>query len=237
MFEIIPAIDLLEGKVVRLTKGDYRQVDYYKYTPTDLAKMYVDKGAKRIHVVDLDGARTGELVNIKTIETIRNAVASKIEVGGGIRDEEKANTLFSLGIDFVIIGSMLIKAKSAAINLIEKYAQRIIVGLDARGEKLAHAGWLEQTNITLTEIIQELNDLPVAALIYTDINKDGTFLGPNIEELNKIAKIAQMPIIASGGVKDRKDIEKLRTMAKQGIIGCIVGKAILAEKIDLEKLF
>jgi len=238
MFEIIPAIDILDGNVVRLTQGDYAQVDSYAVSPVDIAKQFADAGAKRIHIVDLNGAKEGRLVNQSVIEAIRKSVPScKLDFGGGIRSKEIVKQVFDMGLDWVVLGSMLIKQPDEALDIIQAYPSKIIASLDAKGDKIAIEGWKTTSLISVMMLVQQLSKLKLAALVYTDISKDGTLLGPNLEGLANIASLTTLPVIASGGIGTLDDIEKVKALRPKGVIGCIVGKAILSGKLKLAEVF
>ncbi len=232
-FTVIPAIDLLNGKVVRLTRGDYNLVDSFTENPVELAQYFADNGAKRIHLVDLDGAKDGKIVNLETIRAIRKSVNCELELGGGIRQTASVKELFSLGIDFLILGSILVNDFEFSSKIICKYNKKIIAGLDANKEELAIEGWQVKTKISLSEIIKKLNQLPIAGIIYTDIQRDGVLSGPNIASLQNLAKQTNIPIIASGGVSSIEDIQNLKALFNNGIEGVIVGKALLTKKVPI----
>lgn len=235
MFEVIPAIDLLDGKVVRLTQGDYAQVTPYdQLTPAEWAKKMEDSGATRLHIVDLNGAKSGSMVNLSAIESIRNACKAKIDLGGGIRSLETAKKLRDLGIDFLVLGSMLTKNMPLATEIINAFPEQIIAGLDAKDTDLAVEGWIENSGISILTMIEKLNAFPLHAIIYTDISKDGMMAGPNLNSLAEVATISKHPIIASGGISSLQDIKDVQFLSPQGINGCIVGKAILSGKISVE---
>ena len=237
-FEIIPAIDLLDGNVVRLTQGDYNQVQSYTHTsPADWAKKFEDAGARRIHIVDLNGAKSGHLVNADAIQAIRGAVSCKLELGGGIRDHLGLKHVLELGIDWVILGSLLVKQFELAKDMIILNPGRLIAGLDANGTDVAIEGWLQRSGQSIFTLIEQLNSLPLAGLIYTDIAKDGTLVGPNLDALAQVAAASQVPVIASGGVGQLTDITAVRGLYSQGVTGVIVGKAVLSGRISLEDLF
>lgn len=237
MFEIIPAIDILGGKVVRLTQGRYDQVDYYDYTPADLAKLYEENGATRIHLVDLDGARDGKLVNGDVFAEIRRSVKCSLELGGGIRSEQTAKTLFDLGITYIVLGSLLVKQPVLSEEIIRTFPDRVIAGIDAKNGMVATEGWLEESTVSAAKLAAHLSSWPLAGIIYTDIGRDGMMNGPNIEELKTVAAATSLPVIASGGIRSVMDISALKTHYDNGIQGCIIGKAILSGKIDLAKLW
>jgi phosphoribosylformimino-5-aminoimidazole carboxamide ribotide isomerase len=233
MVLVIPAIDLIDGKVVRLSQGDYKRVDHYKYTPEDLAQWYADCGVTRIHVVDLDGAKNGSNNNLPAIESIRKKVSVEIEVGGGIRNQSSADILLSMGINYIILGSVLLKNFDEAIKIIEKYPNRVIAGLDAKNNMLATEGWLKTSRVKTTDFISKIEGHNINSIIYTDIERDGMLTGPNLESLEEVAKSSDIPIIASGGVSCVQDIENVAKLSKHGVIGCIVGKAILNGNVEL----
>jgi phosphoribosylformimino-5-aminoimidazole carboxamide ribotide isomerase len=236
-FEIIPAIDLLDGQVVRLTQGDYQKVEtYQQLSPSEWAKRFTDFGAKRIHIVDLNGAKEGKLANAKAIESIRKATSCKLELGGGVRDFSTVNSLIELGVDWVILGSLLIKNIELSHDLIHAFPQRIIAGLDAKGSDIAIEGWLESSGTSIFSMIETLNNWPIASIIYTDISKDGMLTGPNIDALTQVAHASGHPIIASGGVGTTAHIESVRQLSDKGISGIIVGKALLSGAIDSESI-
>lgn len=231
-FQIIPAIDLLNGQVVRLTQGDYQQVSHYDIDPAKLAQQYVRAGASRIHVVDLDGAKAGHLVNTAAIQAIRQAVSCEIEVGGGIRDEASLTQLFEMGINYAILGSVLIKNPDFAYAQCQRFPGKILAGLDCRDDKVAIHGWYESSDLSLFEVIEALSPYPVGGIIYTDIAKDGTLAGSNTEMLQRLGDRSPFPIIASGGIGNRHHLEEVARIV--GVTGCIVGKAILSGDVDLQ---
>ncbi|RAP33220.1 1-(5-phosphoribosyl)-5-[(5-phosphoribosylamino)methylideneamino]imidazole-4-carboxamide isomerase [Candidatus Marinamargulisbacteria bacterium SCGC AG-410-N11] len=236
MFNVIPAIDLINGKVVRLTQGKYDQVDEYNITPSEIAKEYEKNGAKRIHIVDLDGAKDGSLCNLDTLKNIRSQVNCEIEVGGGIRNIETVETLFKLGIDYVILGSLLTKDTELAKTIIQKYPNKIIAGLDTKNLKIAIEGWEETSELPLTNMLKQLDSLPLNAIIHTDIARDGMLNGPNLDSLLYFANNSTHNIIASGGVSNINDITSIAKLETNQVIGVIVGKAILSGKIKLNTI-
>jgi phosphoribosylformimino-5-aminoimidazole carboxamide ribotide isomerase len=237
MFDVIPAIDLLDGKVVRLTQGKYDQVDHYDISPEELVEKYEAAGAKRIHVVDLDGAKNGKLGNATVISNIRKRCKCLIECGGGIRNKDSVQGLLDLGIDLIILGSLLTKDFSEASRIISHFPKKIIAGVDTLDGKVAIQGWTEDSGISENDLINELNELPVESIIHTDIKKDGMMMGPNVESLVHFSTLSKHPIIASGGVRSIEDINHLQSFEKEGISGCIIGKAILSNELPLTSLF
>jgi phosphoribosylformimino-5-aminoimidazole carboxamide ribotide isomerase len=237
MFEVIPAIDLLDGKVVRLTKGDYDRVEEFPTDPEEFAKRFEDNGASKIHIVDLDGAKEGRLVNHKILERIRACVNCEIEFGGGVRNAETVNYLVNLGIDFIVLGSILVKNPELSHQIIASHPKKIVAGVDIKNDKVAIEGWIEDSQLSTNTLLNQLNDHPIAYLISTDIDRDGMMSGPSLDSLLDIAKVSKHPVVASGGVRNISDIELLKSHESDGISGCIVGKAILSGKIPLESLW
>jgi phosphoribosylformimino-5-aminoimidazole carboxamide ribotide isomerase len=230
MFQLIPAIDILDGQVVRLMQGRYDEVTHYDFTPVSLAKHYVSLGATRIHLVDLNGAKDGKLTNKTIFEEIRDAVDVYLDLGGGIRTLEHADTLFKLGLNELILGSLLIKDPATAEAIISTYPGQISAGLDAHGDHIATDGWESTSSVSLKQALEKLNHLPLASVIYTDISKDGTMSGPNIDALKALIPHSVHRIIASGGVSCNDDITRLKELGHK-LKGCIIGKAVLTGKI------
>ncbi|MBT5855854.1 1-(5-phosphoribosyl)-5-[(5-phosphoribosylamino)methylideneamino]imidazole-4-carboxamide isomerase [bacterium] len=245
-FEIIPAIDIIDGKLVRLTQGDYNQVESYNKSPEDMAQEFVDAGARRIHIVDLDGAKDGRLQNEALLKRIRERCPNvDIEFGGGIRTIETAQQLIDAGIDYIILGSLLIKDPETAKKIITSFPHQVILGIDAKNGMVATEGWLETSETSAVDLINQfsgglLQKYFGGEVIYTDIAKDGTLSGPNIGEIKDIAANSAMSIIASGGVGTIEDIDALRSLyedQKINVTGCIVGKAILSGLVPLNELW
>lgn len=232
--KIIPAIDLLEGKVVRLTQGNYNQVQTYPQDPSDLAKFYEDQGATRLHLVDLDGAKKGSLINLDAIQKIRDNTKVKIEIGGGIRDQKSVLRLKNIGINYFILGSLLVTQFEVASDLIHENPHSFIAGIDVSNDTVAIQGWLEKSTISLYDMIQKCNPLPLESFIVTDIATDGMLQGPNLTLLEKASLWSKHPVIASGGVSCETDLHELAKMPN--ISGCIVGKALLSGNLDINIL-
>lgn len=237
MFNIIPAIDLINGRVVRLRQGNYNDVTQYTLSPTDYAKHFQDAGAKRIHIVDLDGAKSGSTENKSTIQAIRKAVDIEIEVGGGIRSLETAQNYFNSGINYIILGSMLINNFELAASIIHNFPNQVIAGIDTMNNQAATVGWTHQSGIDIADIINQINPLPIESIIHTDISKDGMMAGPNINSLKHILNLTHHHIIVSGGVRNESDIQDIRQFSKSGCSGCIIGKAVLSETLCLKTIF
>lgn len=231
--EVIPAIDLLEGRCVRLYKGEYSQSQVYSHNPVETAKMWADQGATRLHLVDLDGAKAGKIVNLSTIEAITSSVSISVEVGGGIRDSSSVIQLFNLGVQWAILGTVAVEQPDLVQGLCEQFPQQIIVGIDARNGLVATRGWLETSQILAPQLAIQMQELGAAAIIYTDINRDGTLQGPNLQALRELASAISIPVIASGGVGSVTDLLTLLSLEHQGVTGVIVGKALYTGDISL----
>lgn len=231
--EILPAIDLKNGFAVRLKKGEMNSAKIYSDKPWELAEKFSDLGAKWLHIVDLDGAFAGEAKNAKTIEKIVKSTNLKIEVGGGIRDEERIKFYKNSGVSRFILGSAALKNPEFVKQMAKKY--KIAVGIDAKNGFVATEGWAEVSNIKACELAKIYADAGVEAIICTDISKDGMLSGVNVKFSEEIAKSSGIKTIASGGVKDLSDIKALKQSGK--IYGVIVGKAYYEGSIDLKKAF
>ena len=234
--KIFPAIDIKDKKCVRLVKGDFNNKTEYEMSPIDQAEKYKDYGFKNLHIVDLDGALTGETVNLDIIEEIVRKFDLKIEIGGGIRTFESIEKYINSGAEKVILGSAAIKDKNFLKEACQKFPNKIALGLDAKDGYLSVSGWKENSNQLTLDFLKEVNDYGVSRLIYTDINKDGTKSSPNFEETEKIAKISNCPVVISGGVSSIQDIKKSKNLNNKNIEGIIVGKAIYDGDIQLEEL-
>ena len=233
--KILPAIDIKDKKCIRLVKGDFDNKTEYKMSPVDQAGKYKDCGFKNIHIVDLDGALTGETVNLDIIKEIINKFDLKIEVGGGIRTIDSIKKYIDEGVEKVILGSAAIKDKNFLKEACQKFPNKIALGLDAKDGYLSVSGWIENSNQLTLDYLKEVNDFGVSRLIYTDIDRDGMKQSPNFEETVKIANVSNCPVIISGGVSSIDDIKKAKGLNKN-IEGIIVGKAIYDGDIKLEEL-
>ncbi len=232
--KIFPAIDIKDKKCVRLVKGDFDNKTEYEISPVEQAGKYKDHGFKNLHIVDLDGALTGETVNLNIIHDIVSKFDLKVEIGGGIRNIESIKKYIEIGADKIILGSAAIKNKNFLKEACEKFSNKIALGLDAKDGYLSVSGWKEKTNQLTLDYLKEVNDYGFSRLIYTDINRDGMKQSPNFEETSKVAEISNCPIIISGGVSSIKDIKKAKTL--KNIEGIIIGKAIYDEDISLSEL-
>ena len=232
--KIFPAIDIKEKKCVRLIKGNFNDKTEYESSPAEQARKYKDHGFKNIHIIDLDGALAGEIVNLDIIKDIINKLDLKVEIGGGIRNFESIQKYIDIGVEMVILGSAAIKDKNFLKTACKKFPNKIALGLDAKDGYLSISGWKENSNQLTLEYLKEVNDYGVSRLIFTDINKDGMKQSPNFEETKKVAGISNCPVIISGGVSSLKDIKKAKSL--KNIEGIIVGKAIYDGDIQLEEL-
>ena len=232
--KIFPAIDIKDKKCVRLVKGDFDKKTEYKMSPVEQASKYRDHGFKNLHVVDLDGALTGETVNLGIIQDIVGKFDLKVEIGGGIRKLDSVKKYVDAGVEKVILGSAAIKNKIFLKEACQKFPDKIALGLDAKDGYLSLSGWKENSNQLTLDYLSEVNDYGVSRLIYTDINKDGMKKGPNFEDTSKIAAKSNCPVIISGGVSSIDDVKKAKSL--KNIEGIIVGKAIYDGDIKLEEL-
>jgi len=228
--KIFPAIDLKDGKAVRLSKGDFNRVDIFSNKPWEVAKEFEEKGSEWIHLVDLDGAKDGKNKNLDVIKKIRENVNVKLQLGGGIRTIETAELLLNLGIDRIILGTAAIENPEMLKKLVNKHGSKIAVSVDEKNGKAATKGWVEESNLDAFELCQSLKEIGVETIIYTDISKDGMMAGPNFGAYEKINKLG-VNVIASGGVSSKEDVDTLR---KEDIYGAIIGKALYLGNIKLE---
>jgi phosphoribosylformimino-5-aminoimidazole carboxamide ribotide isomerase len=229
--DVIPAIDLRDGKCVRLIQGRYDRQITYKDDPVEQAREFHADGAAWLHVVDLDGAKAGRPVNTKTISAIAALGLLKVEVGGGIRDEASIRQLLDMGVTRVIIGTKAVSDFEWFSRMAGQFKGQIVLGLDARGDTVATHGWIEGSTQTLLGFAAQADELPLAAVIYTDISKDGMLSGPNIERTRALVEAVKTPVIASGGVKEANDIRKLRPI---GVAGVIVGRSLYEGTLTLK---
>jgi phosphoribosylformimino-5-aminoimidazole carboxamide ribotide isomerase len=221
---------------VRLVKGDFDNKTEYEMSPIEQAGKYKDHGFKNLHIVDLDGALTGETVNIDIIEEIVGKFDLKIEIGGGVRNFESIQKYTDAGVEKVILGSAAIKDKNFLKEACQKFPDKIALGLDAKNGYLSVSGWKENSNLKTLDFLKEANDYGATRLIYTDINRDGMKLSPNFKETENVANISNCPVIISGGVSSIDDIKKAKELGNKNIEGIIVGKAIYDGDIKLDEL-
>ena len=233
---IIPAIDLLYGKVVRLTQGDYGKVKTYSDDPVEMARIWKDKGAGYLHIVDLDGAKEGRPVNLEAVKGIIESVDVEVELGGGIRSFESIEEVLALGVSRVILGTSVFKDKDFAKSCISRFGKKVIFSVDARGKTIVSDGWTKDTGTDLYASIKYFESAGLKRIIYTDILKDGMMKGPNFESLKEILEVTNMEVIASGGISTIDDVKKLKALEKNGLTGAIIGKALYEGTIKLEEV-
>jgi len=227
---IIPAIDLMDGKCVRLIQGQYDRQITYETDPVKQAEEFSSAGAQWLHIIDLDGARAGKPVNTDTISAIAATGLLKIEVGGGLRDEASIKQLLDIGVERVIIGTKAVSDFPWFSNMTEEFSGRVALGLDARGSKVATHAWAEESHQNLLDFAAKAAKLPLAAIIYTDITRDGMMTGPNLERTKALVQAVDVPIIASGGVSEVADIKKL---AELGVEAAIIGRSLYEGTLNL----
>ena len=234
--KILPAIDIKDKKCVRLIRGDFENKTEYKMSPVEQAEKYNAHGFINLHIVDLDGALTGETVNLDIIQEIVKKFDLKIEVGGGVRSIDNIKKYTDAGVEKVILGSAAIKNKNFLKEACEKFPNQIALGLDAKDGYLSVSGWKENSNQLTLDFLKEVNNFGVSRLVYTDINRDGMKKGPNFDETFKVANTSNCPVIISGGVSSIDDIKKAKELNNKNIEGIIVGKAIYDGDINLNEL-
>lgn len=232
---VIPAIDLLEGRCVRLFQGDYEQSQVFNENPVEVARQWADEGATRLHLVDLDGAKAGKPENWQAIEAIVKAVDLPIQVGGGLRDADRVSALFDLGVQYAILGTAAVENPELVGQLSSQFPGRIIVGIDARNGKVATRGWLETSEVMAIDLAKRMGEQGAAAIVYTDIKRDGTLKGPNLSALRELATAIDTPVIASGGVSSVTDLLSLLSLVPSGVSGVIVGKALYTGDVPLKE--
>jgi len=233
--EIIPAIDLLDGNCVRLNQGNYNKVTQFNSDPVEQALIWQSAGAGRIHIVDLDAAKTGKPINDNKIQAIKKAIDIPLQIGGGIRSIDRVEELLNYGIERVILGTIAIENPDLVKELSVKFPKKIIVGIDSKQGKVATRGWLNQSETNSNDLARSLSSLDLAAIISTDISTDGTLKGPNLDALREIAQATKIPIIASGGVGSIADLLALTSLDRYGINSVIIGRALYDQTIDLKE--
>ena len=232
---IYPAIDIKDGKCVRLRKGDFSKVTEFNDNVLDQAKEFEDAGFDWLHMIDLDGARKGRPINVNLVESVIKNTTLKVQVGGGIRDFNSIEKMLSCGAERVILGTIAIDNFDLVEKACKEYKGRIAVGLDAKGNKVATHGWQNETDIFVFDLIEKLEKVGVAAIIYTDINRDGLLSGFDEQGTREIAKNITIPIIASGGVTNMDDLKTIQEMKKYGVCGAIVGRSFYENKLSYEE--
>lgn len=230
--EVWPAIDLRDGKCVRLRQGDYQQETIFNDDPVAVAKEFAAAGAKHLHLVDLDGAREGLPVNLPAVQNILASVDLQVELGGGVRDEQSIEELLGFGLSRLVIGTSAIKQPDWFRDIVNKFPNRLVLGIDARDGYVATDGWLETSEVTAIEMAQQFEGEPLAAIVYTDIATDGMMSGPNVAAMAEMQKAVRLPVVASGGVTTEADVEALATA---GLAGCIIGRALYEGTLTLPK--
>ena len=234
VMKIFPAIDLKDGKCVRLNKGDYKQVTHYSDNPLEMAETWISQGANNLHIVDLDGAKAGKPINFTIIESIRKEFPNLfIQVGGGIRNQENINRYINAKIDKVIIGTKVVTDPEFIKKIDANILNRIVVDVAVKDEMLAVQGWNESSSYNIKEFISILNQNNISEIVFTDVSKDGMLQGINLEKIKEILGFSNIPLIASGGVTSIKDIENLKKLKDKGLSGIIIGKALYENKISL----
>ncbi|TRT79404.1 MAG: 1-(5-phosphoribosyl)-5-[(5-phosphoribosylamino)methylideneamino]imidazole-4-carboxamide isomerase [Microcystis aeruginosa Ma_AC_P_19900807_S299] len=226
--EVIPAIDILDGKCVRLYQGDYQQSQVFNDNPAIVAREWVNQGATRLHLVDLDGAKEGKSVNLSTIETILNDIAIPVQVGGGLRDLETVSNLLKIGVEKAILGTVAVEKPELVSELCQSFPGQIIV-------KVATRGWLETSEVEAIALGQDMAKRGASTIIYTDIHRDGTLSGPNLAALRELAESVEIPVIASGGISSLTDLLSLLSLEPLGVTGVIVGRALYTGAVNLSE--
>ncbi|RMH80389.1 MAG: 1-(5-phosphoribosyl)-5-[(5-phosphoribosylamino)methylideneamino]imidazole-4-carboxamide isomerase [Acidobacteria bacterium] len=229
---IIPAIDIKDGKVVRLLKGDFRKDKVYSESPRDMAELFQELGFKRLHVVDLDGSLEGVPVNLQSIKTIRSVFSGKVQVGGGIRGLKTCRVLYDEGIDLLVVGTVAVKDPELFEQMAQSFPHRIILALDSRGGKVATSGWTQESSLRPEEVAKRYDSLPIWGYLYTNVDRDGTLEGVDVEIYRDVKRFVSKPLIASGGVSDIEDVKKLIGVVE----GVVVGKAIYEGRINIREL-
>ena len=234
--KIIPAIDIQNGNCVRLRQGDFSQETIFNNSPLDIAEKWVTDGAQRLHIVDLDGARLGEPINIDLISRICKTFPSiPVQIGGGIRDIETARKYFHAGASFIIIGTKAVEDPNFVKDLCSEFHKKIIIGIDAKNGEVATEGWVSNSKVNAISLSKKFEDFGVSEIVYTDIEKDGMMGGLNIKATVNLAKKINIPVIASGGVSSNDDLKKIINYEKFGISGVIVGRALYENKINIKE--
>ena len=233
---IFPAIDIKEGKCVRLLKGDFNKITQYKKMPSEQAEEFVKLGFKNLHLVDLDGALEGKIINKDIIKKIAKISNIKIQVGGGVRSEEHIEQLVNVGVDTVIIGTAAVENIEFLKNACKNFKKKIAVSLDVRNGYIALSGWKKQTKILASDFIKNIEDMNISKIIYTDINRDGTKQGANLSETLNFSNLTKIPVIVSGGISSMNEVISIKEKKYRNITGIIIGKAIYDGSININEL-
>ena len=232
---IIPAIDIIGGKVVRLEKGDFNKEKVYSTDPLEIAKNWEEKGAEFLHIVDLDGAREGKIKNVAVITNIMKNIKVPCEVGGGIRDRADIDYFLKNGAARVVLGTKAFEDPDYLRKLIDNFNEKIVVSCDFSGNEVVKKGWQEKTTLGPIDAVKQMRAIGVKTIVVTDINVDGTLTGPNMERLKEILDAVDISVIASGGISSLEDISKLKEMNNKNMVGVIIGKALYEGRIDLKE--
>jgi phosphoribosylformimino-5-aminoimidazole carboxamide ribotide isomerase len=233
--DVIPAIDILDGRCVRLYQGDYEQSEVFGEDPFEVAQQWYNQGAKFLHVVDLNGAREGSPKNLKMIEAIARSIPIHVQVGGGMRDRNHVMAVLGTGVSRVILGTVAVEQPQMVADICAEFPGQILVGIDARDGKVATRGWMNTSEVFAAELALRMAAIGVAGIVYTDIYRDGTMQGPNLDALRQLASSVSVPVIASGGISSITDLLSLLALAPLGVSGAIVGKAIYTGDIQLKE--
>jgi len=233
---IFPAIDIKDGKCVRLIKGDFNQMTSYEKSPFDQAKVYFENGFNNIHIVDLDGALLGQSYNSHIVKKMLENLKLKIQIGGGIRTIDEVDSWVKNGVDKVIIGTAGVENKNFLKKACEKFKNKIAISLDVKDGLIFLSGWKKQTNIRVSDFLKEVENFGISRIIYTDINKDGTKEGPNIKDTIELSSKVKIPFVISGGISSIEDIKKIKSLKNTNIEGVIVGKSIYDGDIKINEL-
>ena len=234
---IIPSIDILGGECVRLTRGDYGAATVYERDPVAIARRFADAGSRRIHLVDLDAARGDGRTNRKVIRRIRRAVNATLQLGGGVRRDDDIEELLDLGIDRLVVGTVLARHPDRVAGWVAHYGPVFLAGIDAMDGAVRVSGWEEETRLTDIELAVRCREIGTIGIVYTSIGRDGTLVGPDIERTIAVAEASELPVILSGGIGSGEDIEQVRNNAGARIVGVIVGKAIYENRVSISELF
>ena len=234
---IIPAIDLLGGQVVRLRQGSFDDVDVYDQDPVAMARSLEDAGATRLHVVDLDAARGDKQANRKKIRKIRKSVTCTIELGGGIRSDDDIEELLDLGMDRLIVGTTFARRPSIVEGWTAHYGNVFLAGIDSREGHVYVSGWEEETRVSDLELAKKAKETGILAIVFTSIDRDGMMQGPNIDRTNRIAEASGLPVILSGGISSREDLEKVASEGHENLVGVVTGRAIYEGGVDFKDIF
>ena len=232
---MIPAIDIINCTVVRLIQGNYRYETTYSHSPVEVAQMWDSYVVQMIHVVDLDGALHGEVMNLDVVKDIIRKVKARVEFGGGIRDEDTVKQLLDVGVERVIIGTMALNGNFMA-KLAKRFGDHVIAAIDARDGIVHTKGWIFKSKKKVTDLVKQLEEIGVKAINYTDISRDGTLVGPNIASIEELLKATKLRVVVSGGVASLNDVKALKKLEGLGLAGMIIGKALYENKVDLAEV-